>query len=144
MSKEIEALASIMYGHSTETSVNVVRSILKKMVGGDNDLTKESKVDLSHLSPCQDSLLPHICTVNHRVATYKTAHVPKFEKPKPNDENQCWSINENEILEPVWTTVSTMPQSLINLLDATNAEESDDEEMEMEPEDYETDDEDKE
>ena len=37
-----------------------------------------------------------------------------------------------------------MPQSLINLLDATNAEESDDEEMEMEPEDYETDDEDKE
>ena len=122
MSKEIEAFASIMYGHSKETSVNVVPSkTLKKIVGGDNDLAKESKVDLSHLSPCQDSPLPHICTVNHRVATYKTAYVPKFEKPKPNDENQCWSINENGILEPVWTTVSTMPQSLINLLDATNA-----------------------
>ena len=35
-----------------------------------------------------------------------------------------------------------MAQSLINLLDATNVKESDDEEMKMEPEDYETDDED--
>ena len=132
-----------MYGYSKETSVNVVRSkILKKMVGEDNDLTKESKVDLSHLPPCQDSLLPHIYRVNHRVATYKRANVPILEKPKPNDENQGWSINENGILEPVWTTESIMPQSLINLLDATNDEESDDEEMEMEPQDYESDDED--
>ena len=134
-----------MYGYSKETSVNVVRSkILKKMVGEDNDLTKESKVDLSHLPPCQDSLLPHIYRVNHRVATYKRANVPILEKPKPNDENQGWSINENGILEPVWTTGSIMPQSLINLLDATNDEESNDEEMEMEPEDYESDDEDEE
>ena len=31
------------------------------MVGEeDNDLTKKSKVDLSHLSPRQDALLPYI------------------------------------------------------------------------------------
>ena len=60
----------------------------------------------------------------------------------PNDENQGWSINENGILEPVWTTWSIMPQFLKNLIDATNDEESDDEEMEREPEAYEKDDED--
>ena len=36
-----------------------------------------------------------------------------------------------------------MSQSLINLLDVINDQESGDEEMMMEPEDYETDDEDK-
>ena len=67
-----------------------------------------------------------------------------MEEPKPNDKSQGCLINENGILEPVWTMGSIMPQSLISLLDATNDEESDDEEMEMEPEDYESDDEDKE
>ena len=37
-----------------------------------------------------------------------------------------------------------MQQSLINLLDATNDEESNDKEMEMEPKDYESVDEDEE
>ena len=123
-----------MYGYSKETSVNIVRSkISKKMVGEGNDLTKESKVDLAHLPRCQDSLLPHIYRVNHWVATYKRANIPILEKPKPNDENQGWLINENEILEPVWTTGSIILQSLINFLDTTNDEEPDDEEMEMEP-----------
>ena len=93
-----------MYSYSKGTSVNVVRSkILKKMVGEDNDLTKESKVDLSHLPPCQDSLLPHICIVNRRLASYTRTNVPTFKKPKPNDENQEWLIKENGILEPLWS-----------------------------------------
>ena len=55
-----------MYDYSKETSVNVVRSkTLKKMVDEDNDLTKESRVDLSHLPPCQDSFFSHMCRVNH-------------------------------------------------------------------------------
>ena len=63
---EIEAFACIMYDYSKETSVNVVRSkTLKKMVDEDNDLTKESRVDLSHLPPCQDSFFSHMCRVNH-------------------------------------------------------------------------------
>ena len=54
MNKEIEAFTCNMYGYSKETSVKVVRSkILKKMVGEDNDLIKESKVDLSHLPPAR-------------------------------------------------------------------------------------------
>ena len=43
MSKEIEASTYIMHSYSKETSVNVVqRKILKKMIGEDNELTKES------------------------------------------------------------------------------------------------------
>ena len=141
--KDIEVFTCTMYGYSRETLINVVRrKILKKMVGEDNDLTNDSKVDLSRLPPCQDSLLPHIYRVNHRVASYKRANIPIFEKRKPNDEHQGWSINEAGILEPVWTTGSILPQSLIDLLDATNDDESDEEEIEMEPEDYDTDDED--
>ena len=81
------------------------------MVGEDNDLTKESKADLPHLPSCQDSLFPHIYRVNHRVATYKRANVPILEKPKPNNENQGWSINENRIVEPIGTMGSIMQQS---------------------------------
>ena len=109
------------------------------MVGEYNDLTRESKVDLSHLPPCQDSLFPHIYRVNHRVGFYKRANVLIFEKPKPNDENQGCSINENGNLEPICKTGAIVTESLINFLDATN-----DEKMEMEAKDYESDDQDKE
>ena len=128
-----------MYSYSKETSVNVVRSKrLKKMVGEDNDLTNESRTNLSHLPPS------HIYRVNHQAATNKRASVPILEKPKHSNENWEWTIHENGIPEPVWTTRLIMPQSLINLLDATNDEESYDEEMGMEPEAYESDDEDEE
>ena len=134
-----------MYGYSKETSVNIVRTkMLKKMVGEDNDLTKESKIHLSRLPPCQDSLLPHICRVNHRVASYKRANIPIFEKPKPSDDNQGWKINEIGILETVWTRGPILPQSLIDLLDTTDDDESDDEEVDVEPDDYESNDEDEE
>lgn len=132
-----------MYGYSRETSVNVVRSkMLKKMVGEDNDLTKNSKVDLSRLPPCHDSLMSHIYRVNHRLACYKRANVPMFNKPKPDDENQGWCRNETGMLEPLWTTGSILPQSLVDLVDGTNDDDDDEEDVEMEPEDYETDDED--
>ena len=61
MSKEIEAFKWIICSYSKEILVNVVQSKILKMVGEeDNDLTKKSKVDLSHLSPRQDALLPYI------------------------------------------------------------------------------------
>ena len=111
MSKETEVFTRITFGYSKETSVNVVRSnILKKMVGEDNDLNKESKVDLSHFPTCQDLLLIELHPARGPMLLYLG-----------------WSINKMRILEPVWTTGSIMPQSLIDLLGATNVEESNDE-----------------
>ena len=107
-----------MYGYAKDTSINLVRAkMLKKMVGEDNDLTKESKIDLSKLPPCHNSLIPHINRVNHRVASYKRANVPIFEKPKPNDANQGWATDESGTLEPLWTIGPCLPQTLIDLMD---------------------------
>ena len=64
--EQLEQFTCIMYGHARETSVNSVRTkMLRKMVGEDKKLTK-SKVDLSRIPPCSDSLLPHIQRVNYR------------------------------------------------------------------------------
>ena len=117
---------------------NVSAKMLKKMVGEDQILNKSSKVDLSRLPPCKDSLVPHINRVNHRVACFKKANIPIFEKPKPNDPNQGWIRNEKGELEPRWTTGSVLPQSLVDLIDDTAIEEEDDgEEEEVEFEEHE-------
>ena len=50
----------------------------------------------------------------------------------------------NGNLEPICKTGSIMTESLINFLDATNGEKSNDEKMEMEAKDYESDDQDQE
>ena len=121
-----------MYGYPRDTSVNLVRTkMLKKMVGEDNDLTKDSKVDLSKLPPCRNSLIPHIHRVNHRVCNYKRANIPIFEKPKPSDPNQGWMTNESGMLEPQWTIGPCLPQSLIDLMDKI-PDEKDDGEDELE------------
>ena len=81
---DLESFTCLMYGKGREKSVNDVRSImLRNMVGGSDQLTMKSKVDLSKLPPCKDSLVPHIYRVNHRLATYKRAHQAKFYHPKP-------------------------------------------------------------
>ena len=148
VSKEADVSTCIMYSYLKVTLVNVVQSkILKKMVCKDKYLIKKSifqGIDLLHPSPSQNSFLLHIYRFNHWVVSYKRINVPILEKPTSNNENQGWSIAENGILELVWTTRLIMLESLINLLDVINDEESGDEEMMMEPEDYETDDEDKE
>ena len=87
------------------------------MVGEDNKLDKTSKVDLSRLPPCQDSLIPHINRVNHRTACFKKANIPIYEKPKPHDDNQGWLLNDNGELEPRWTRGSVLTQSLIEEFD---------------------------
>ena len=51
----------------------------KKMIGEDETLHNKSKVDLSRLPPCKDSLYPHIQRVNYRLACYKRAFEPIFE-----------------------------------------------------------------
>lgn len=65
-------------------------------------------------------------------------------KKSPNNENQVSLISENRIHEPVWTNGLIMLQSLIDLLDESYDDEPNEKEVEMEQEDYETDDEDEE
>lgn len=106
--------------------------MLHKMVEGrDVKLSKKSKVDLSRIPPCTNSLIPHIQHVNHRLCCYKKAHVLIFSKPKPDDNNQGWEKNDNGFLEPIWSNGNIPPPSLIDLLEkgVSDNEESDEEDI---------------
>ena len=121
----IEAFTCLTYGQAHEKSVDAVRYVmLKKMVGDDIHLTTKSKVDLATLSPCRDSLIPHIERVNHRLANCKHAATPVFWRPKPYNPGQDWEKTADGILEPVWSRGLALPPSLIDLLENT-AEEAD-------------------
>ena len=90
----LEEFFCVMYEYVRETSVNAVRiKMLKKMVGEDDALNARSKVDLSRLPPYRDSLFTHIQRSNHRLARYKRAALPVFERPKPF-EDQGWEMSE--------------------------------------------------
>ena len=121
--EQLEAFTCAMYGQAREKSVDLVRSkLLKKMVGEDSTLNTKSKVDMVRLPPCRDSLIPHIHRVNHRVACYKRAAEPIFERPKPYDEGQGWLKTEEGVLEPVWSVGPVLPPSLLDLLDTSDME----------------------
>ena len=115
-----------MYGQTRESSVNTVRSkLLKKMIGEDHTLNYKSKVDMVRLPPCQDSLVPHVQRVNHRVASYRRAAEPIFERPKPYDEGQGWLKTEQGVLEPVWSNGPILPPSLVDLVGVDDDENED-------------------
>ena len=124
--QSLEEFVCVMYGFVRETSVNAVRfKMLNKMVGEDQTLTAKSKVDLGRLPPCYDSLITHSQRVNHRLACYKRAATPIFERPKPSEEGQGWKMSIEGYLEPIWSKGSPFPTSLVDILDSAGREESD-------------------
>ena len=136
----LEAFVCLMYGYARDTSVNLVRlKCLKKMIGEDETLHNKSKVDLSRLPPCKDSLYPHIQRVNYLLACYKRAIEPIFERPKPDDENQGWILGEEGLLEPLWSRGAILPTCLVDILDMKNSAEKeeifDDIDFELEDDD---------
>ena len=56
----IETFTCVIYGCNRETSVNAVRHILLKKMVDEENLTELSKIDLSKLPPCRDSLIQHV------------------------------------------------------------------------------------
>ena len=120
---DIEAFTCLMYGYSRQKSIDTVRGImLRKMVGEDEQLTIKSKIDLSHLPPCRDNLIPHIRRVNHRLAIYKRADIPIFWSPKPYDPEQGWQRSDEGVLEPVWSCGPVLPPTLIDLVEKITEE----------------------
>ena len=95
---------------------------LKKMVGEDEQLTTKSKIDLSHLPPCRDNLIPYIRRVNHRLAIYKRAVIPIFWSPKPYDPEQGWQRSDEGVLEPVWSCDPVLPPTSIGLVEKITEE----------------------
>ena len=137
---ELEEFTCLMYGDPREKSVNKLRGkMLQKMVGGKNvKLTKKSKIDLSRIPPCVNSLKPHIEHVNHRLTCYKNAHKPIFYKPKPFDDHQGWEISDKGFLEPIWSYGDILPPSIVDILERpiSDNEESDEDDIDDDLLDY--------
>lgn len=126
---DVEAFTCLMYGQGREKSIDVVRTkMLRKMVGEDEKLITKSKTDLARLPPCRNNLIPHIGWVNYRLANYKRANQPQFDKPKPHDDGQGWMLTEEGVLEPLWSCGPILPSSLIDLIEEVFEEEDGEEE----------------
>ena len=126
-----------MYGHTKETSVNAVRTImLKQKIGDDETLNLKSRVDLSRLPSCKNSLIPHIYRVNHRIAHYKRASNAIFESPKPFNLCQGWEKSEDNNLKPIWSCGPILPSALIDVIAKTIKEVEQDEHQEESEIDY--------
>ena len=127
---KLEAYTCAMYGYPRETEINVVRlKMLKKMVGEDETLSTKSKVDLSKLPPCRDSLIPHIQRVNYRLAQFKNACIAIDDQPEPFEHENGWSKNERGDIEPVWSMGEVFPTSLVDVMERIDSCDSDDEEL---------------
>ena len=84
------------------------------MVGDDESITKKSKVDLSWLPPCKQSLIPHIKWANYRVAQWTMANIAMPEVPPPIEHG--WIRHPGELIEPVWTEGPVLPTCLEDIL----------------------------
>ncbi|XP_049337187.1 uncharacterized protein LOC111196954 [Astyanax mexicanus] len=126
LQQEMESFTCVMYGHGRLTSIDAVRvKMLQKMVGVDRALDASSKVDLERLPPPKVCLIPHTQRVNYRVACYKRAEQPIFERPNPYDQGMGWEKTMEEgVLEPVWSVGPIFPPSLVDILAGVEERES--------------------
>ena len=71
-----------MYGYPQVKNVDEVRTLmLQKMVGDDQIILDNSKVDLARLPPCRRALCQHLKFVNYRVAQWKRSSDPMVDMP---------------------------------------------------------------
>ena len=134
---DLEQFACAMYGHAKETPVIAVRTImLKQMIRDDETLHFKSRIDLSRLPTCKDSLVPHIYHVNHRIAHYKRASNAIFKSPKPFVLCQGWEKTEDNSFKPIWSCGPILPSALIDVIAKTIQEVEKDEHQEEGENDY--------
>lgn len=128
---QLESFTCHIYNYPRDNYVNKVRSkMIKSMVGENEVISHKSKVDLSRIPPCQDSLIPHLQRVNYRVAGYRRAGEPFWDAPEPSTQDQGWENGQNGLLEPVWSKGPILPPSLADLLEERPEKDGGDEEEE--------------
>ena len=85
-----------MYGYPRVKHVDEVRALmLKKMVGDNQIITDNSKVDLARLPPRRRALCQHFKRVNYRVAQWKRSNDPMVDMPSPT-EHGCVTVYDDE------------------------------------------------
>lgn len=123
---QLEEFVCFLYGQQKVKSVDKTRSILlHKATGGKNEsLRHVKKVDLGRMPPCKRSLLMHIRRANYRARQFKLSHVATPEIPPPSMEHG-WN-NQNQYLEPLWNEGPVLPETLNNLVMASDTDSDND------------------
>ena len=65
-----------------------------------------------------------------QAAIWKLSHINNPDVPKPSEENG-WTKNHDEVLEPLWTSEDILPTNLADILEHENADENDDDELDL-------------
>ncbi len=121
---EVEELTCALYGKPRFKSVNELRfHLLKAKCGNKETIDYKKNIDFGTFPPCKASLLEHVRRVNYQVAIWKHAHIALPEVPSPA-ENHGW-VWKDDVLEPLWTSGSILPQKLVDILDEGNADTED-------------------
>ena len=100
--------------------------MLKKMIGSNERLTSQFKVDLSRLPPCRDCLIPHIQRVNHQLVLVQRANLPTQWSLKPYDLEYGWQ-KVNNVLEQEWSCGAVLLPSFVDIM--ANIQQEDKEEI---------------
>ena len=65
-----------------------------------------------------------------QVAIRKLSHIKDPDVPNPSEENG-WTKNHDEVLEPSWTMGDILPTNLTDILEHQNVDETDDDELDL-------------
>ena len=65
-----------------------------------------------------------------QVAIWKRYHTNEPDVPKPSEENDC-TKNQNEVLEPLWTTGDVLHTNLTDIVGRKNVGENDDDKLNL-------------
>ena len=84
--------------------------------------------DLSALPPCLDCLEQHVKRANYQVAIWKRAHITEPLVPNPH-EGHGWTI-EDGVMQPLWTSSEVLPKQLVDILESTVDDDTEDSEEE--------------
>ena len=65
-----------------------------------------------------------------QVAIWKLSHIKDPDVPKPSEENG-WTKNHDEVLEPLWTMDDILPTNLADILGHQKVDKTDDDELDL-------------
>ena len=65
-----------------------------------------------------------------QVVIWKRYHTNEPDVPKPSEENDC-TKNQNEVLEPLWTTGDVLHTNLTDIVGRQNVGENDDDKLNL-------------
>jgi len=114
---DLDSFTCSMYRQTAKVSkVNDLRLIrINELCTKQNRLVPSGNVDIGKLPPYRRSLSQHIWRANHRVGTWKRAHIPEPTIPKAS-QGHGWEEIEDGCMDPLWCDGDVFPRELLDIV----------------------------